>query len=404
MISLSPWVIQKFTDDNDNPLSLGSVHTYIAGSSTDAPSYSDVGGTLNTNPVPLDSAGEANILLSDAYVYKFVIKNASGTIVRTIDDITPSSVAGSATGANVSLDVSNFDRVLSASDTDVQKAMDTIDDGVALIGGEATQDFSAKDLDAVNIEASANLKGLTIYENGVSLVTKYAYINGGDWVDFNAGNMTVNGTLNNGGGIASTGTISGTAITASGTLLTNANIRSDINGATTETRALQMQEGGVTKGQLIKYGSTYATVAKRKHIILENEGIETIDIDELGQATVKEDATFEKDVNIDGFTAHGSGNVGLKWKEFTGTTSATGNHTITTSITKGKIVGWPTMTINLASGDDVPPNWWSQSSGDMQTNTASYKMKIDSSGDIDLSEVGTDCQSRGYTVLVAYKE
>jgi len=365
MISLSPWVIQKFTDDNDNPLALGSVHTYIAGSSTDAPSYSDVGGTLNTNPVALDSAGEANILLSDSYVYKFVVKNASGTTVRTIDDITPASVSSTSTAGSVSLIVSSFDRILSASDTDVQKAADTIDNEAALKGGEVTQDFTAKDL-----------SGNEIFENSVSLIDKYAKIAGDITQDFAIASAVMkrlhaqDSDAGSVGYIENTGTGVGLQVLAAGdaiwayctgganavnainssngacVLATNtgtgdavyANAISGkgineikggthttliaINNLNTETNELLFKETTVVKGSLKKYGSIHATVAKRKHIVLENESIEAIDIDELGQTTVKEDATFEKDVAVNGFAAHGSGNTALKYHRYTGTTDS----------------------------------------------------------------------------------
>jgi len=97
--SRTPYI--KFTQDDadGNPLSYGKVYTYIAGTSTPATTYSNISGTSsNTNPVVLDISGEADIYLDDSFVYKFVIKNDSGYIIETQDNI--SSVGGSGSGSS----------------------------------------------------------------------------------------------------------------------------------------------------------------------------------------------------------------------------------------------------------------------------------------------------------------
>ena len=73
-------------DSLGNPLSGGKVYFYEAGTSTLKDTYSDPEGTIkNSNPVILDSRGEADIYL-DRDPYKIVVKDASDVTVMTRDN------------------------------------------------------------------------------------------------------------------------------------------------------------------------------------------------------------------------------------------------------------------------------------------------------------------------------
>ncbi len=86
MTRLAPVLKQRFFDDSGAPLAGGKVFTYVAGTDTPRVTYSDAGGTSNTNPVILDAAGEATIFFGSA-LYKVVLKDANDLIQWTIDDI-----------------------------------------------------------------------------------------------------------------------------------------------------------------------------------------------------------------------------------------------------------------------------------------------------------------------------
>jgi len=81
-------------DDDGNPLSGGKVYTYLSGGSTPATTYTDSGGgTSNTNPVILDSRGEANIWFTPGVEYRITVTDSTGgSIYGPIDN-----VAGSVT-------------------------------------------------------------------------------------------------------------------------------------------------------------------------------------------------------------------------------------------------------------------------------------------------------------------
>lgn len=87
----------QFFDVNGDPLSGGLLYVYVAGTSTPATSYSDVGLTTpNANPIVLDSRGECDLYLSDG-VYKYVLKDADDVTIWTVDNITSEDLTDAAT-------------------------------------------------------------------------------------------------------------------------------------------------------------------------------------------------------------------------------------------------------------------------------------------------------------------
>ncbi len=86
--SLSPVFVQKFFDNNGNPLANGKVYTYQAGTSTPVATYTDsTGGTANTNPIILNARGECEIWLLPNVGYKFVLQDSLGNTILTTDQV-----------------------------------------------------------------------------------------------------------------------------------------------------------------------------------------------------------------------------------------------------------------------------------------------------------------------------
>lgn len=82
----SPWM--HFEDNNGVPLSGGKVYTYLSGTTTPAFTKTDYTGLVNnTNPVILNSRGEAAIWLDESTVYRFVLTTSTDVTISTSDGI-----------------------------------------------------------------------------------------------------------------------------------------------------------------------------------------------------------------------------------------------------------------------------------------------------------------------------
>jgi hypothetical protein len=99
MATLAPQPKLQFFDNNGDPLSGGKLYTYVAGTTTPQATYTDETGTVtNTNPVILDSRGEANVWFGPG-TYKLKLATAADVEVWSVDGIgSQLSVADLATG------------------------------------------------------------------------------------------------------------------------------------------------------------------------------------------------------------------------------------------------------------------------------------------------------------------
>ena len=96
--SLSPTPKLQFFDLNGAPLSGGLLYTYEAGTTTPLATYTDSTGLIaNTNPIVLDSRGEANVWLGTAS-YKLALYTSANVLIWTVDNINGSTFASNATG------------------------------------------------------------------------------------------------------------------------------------------------------------------------------------------------------------------------------------------------------------------------------------------------------------------
>ena len=87
MSALMPQAKQQYFSNAGAPLVGGKVYTYAAGTTTPLATYTDASGsTPNTNPVILDSRGEASIFFGTAS-YKIVLKDAADATIWTQDNL-----------------------------------------------------------------------------------------------------------------------------------------------------------------------------------------------------------------------------------------------------------------------------------------------------------------------------
>jgi hypothetical protein len=86
-INVSPDPRLQFFGNDGKPLVGGKLYTYAAGTTTLLATYIDwYGVTPNTNPIILDSRGEASVWLGTAR-YKFVLKDANDVEIYTQDNL-----------------------------------------------------------------------------------------------------------------------------------------------------------------------------------------------------------------------------------------------------------------------------------------------------------------------------
>ena len=85
--TLSPAPKLQFFGADGEPLVGGKLYSYAAGTSTPLATYTDsTGTTSNTNPIILDSRGEAVVWLSTA-AYKIVLNTSTDTLIWTVDNV-----------------------------------------------------------------------------------------------------------------------------------------------------------------------------------------------------------------------------------------------------------------------------------------------------------------------------
>lgn len=90
-VKLSPIFNDTQLDNSGNLANGFFVYTYVAGTTTPQTTYTDATGTVpQANPVALNARGEpANpFWLTIGLTYKFVLKDASNNLIRTIDNVT----------------------------------------------------------------------------------------------------------------------------------------------------------------------------------------------------------------------------------------------------------------------------------------------------------------------------
>lgn len=97
--SLPPLWLTQLLDNNGDLLAGGFIYTYAGGTTTPLVTYSTSGGATNQNPVELDSAARAAIFLTPDTSYKFVVTDADGGSILTVDGIVSDSGSASSTTA-----------------------------------------------------------------------------------------------------------------------------------------------------------------------------------------------------------------------------------------------------------------------------------------------------------------
>lgn len=120
MATLSPPPKLQFFAADGTPLVGGKLYSYAAGTTTPLATYADSAGvTTNTNPVILDSRGEANVWLGSS-AYKLALYTSTNVLIWTVDNIVDANPLTSLSGSNGSSLVGFIQSGTGASATTVQ--------------------------------------------------------------------------------------------------------------------------------------------------------------------------------------------------------------------------------------------------------------------------------------------
>lgn len=111
MAVLTPTPKQQFFDSNGTPLAGGKLYSYAAGTTTPLATYTSAAGNIaNTNPIILDTRGEAEVWLGSGS-YKLTLKTSADVSVWTVDNI-----LGPATPADITAAINALKAELAAPD------------------------------------------------------------------------------------------------------------------------------------------------------------------------------------------------------------------------------------------------------------------------------------------------
>jgi parallel beta-helix repeat protein len=142
---LSPVPKLQFFTAAGVPLTGGKLYTYAAGTSSPLATYIDsTGSTPNTNPIILDSRGEANVWLDDNS-YKFKLTDSNDVEIWTVDNISDISalttLAGSGGSALVGFIQAGAGAVATTVQARLRQALSVKDFGAT--GDASTDDTTA---------------------------------------------------------------------------------------------------------------------------------------------------------------------------------------------------------------------------------------------------------------------
>ena len=193
MTSLSPAPKLQFFASDGTPLAGGKLYTYAAGTTSPLTSYASYGtSTPNTNPIILNSRGEASVWLGDL-AYKFALYTPDNVLIWTVDNIYRPAELSDIAAAEATLTI-----YVDAKFADLASTTDNAK-GDALVGfkqsnaagfltGATGQTVSEKLRNVVSITDFGALAGGTVAANSAFDLMATAY----GFVVFPAGDFLIN--------------------------------------------------------------------------------------------------------------------------------------------------------------------------------------------------------------------
>jgi len=273
MAVLSPTAKMAFTTAAGTPLVGGMLYTYIAGTTTPQTTYTDSSATVaNTNPIVLDSRGEADLWLGGA-LYKFILKDADNALIWSVDNISaPTSAVSPVLSGNVVIDSDTSSPALKITQTGsglVLQVQDSTDP-------DATP-FVINSIGRVGIGTSAPASALEIAAPGV-FTGAWAYMPAGTvslfvqtaapvgWTksttNDNKALRVVSGAASTGGSVSFTTAFTSQALsgTVGATALTEANLPTHYHTVVSRTKSSAQIAAGASSYVMLDGTTDYGGV------------------------------------------------------------------------------------------------------------------------------------------------
>jgi len=154
----------QFFDANGSPLAGGKLYTYASGTSTPLTSYTDyTGNTANTNPIILDSRGEADVWLGTA-TYRLVLQTSASVLIWTVD-----GVSGSFSAADISYLAAGAGAVTTTVQAKLRQTVSVQDFGAV---GDGTTDDTLAIQAAIDALSQAGVGGTVLLPAGAYKITQ----------------------------------------------------------------------------------------------------------------------------------------------------------------------------------------------------------------------------------------
>lgn len=193
MTSLSPAPKLQFFASDGTPLAGGKLYTYAAGTTLPLTSYASYGtSTPNTNPIILNSRGEASVWLGDL-VYKFALYTPDNVLIWTVDNIYRPAELSDIAAAEATLTIyvdAKFADLASTTDNAKGDALVGFkqSNAAGFLAGATGQTVSEKLRNVVSITDFGALAGGTVAANSAFDLMATAY----GFVVFPAGDFLIN--------------------------------------------------------------------------------------------------------------------------------------------------------------------------------------------------------------------
>jgi len=183
---LTPSPKMQFFDANGNPLAGGKLYSYASGTSTPLTTYTDSTGlSANTNPIILDSRGEANVWLGGNN-YTLMLKTATDVLIWSVD-----GVNGSFNSSNISYTPAGTGAVTTTVQAKLRQTVSVQDFGAI---GDGTTDDTAAIQAAINALSAAGVGGTVLLPAGAYKITQNLSITWPNSTDQNSpGRITMRG-------------------------------------------------------------------------------------------------------------------------------------------------------------------------------------------------------------------